>query len=182
MSGQAMSKCQARLAAAPPPEPDVLLSAAQAYLRATNAVIQHAISLSRGEINPPQLFDPARLVPPLQLPAVALRRKIGGVERSFADWYARRDEPGMLSDDRKLVNHIGESARQGIHEGLVLGHRLLAEPSLVDEAVEMQVTVGSIERPGDHLVTGDGEDEVVKPRIVLDEDPVRLVLVVAGGF
>jgi hypothetical protein len=99
-----------------PPAPDVLLSAAQAYLRATNAVIQHAISLSRGEINPPQLFDPARLVPPLQLPAIALRRKIGGVERSFADWYARRDEPGMLSDDRKLVNHIGESARQSIHD------------------------------------------------------------------
>ncbi len=97
-----------------PPPPDVLRAAAQSYLRATNAAIQHAVALSRGEIDPPQLFDVTRVVPPLQLPVITLRRKVGGVERSFVDWYVMRNRPGILSDDQKLVNHIAEQARQGI--------------------------------------------------------------------
>jgi hypothetical protein len=69
-------------------------------------VTRHAVRLSRGEIDPPQLFDPAAVDPPLQFPPFELHRRIGGVERSFADWYERRNQPGILSDDRKLVNQI----------------------------------------------------------------------------
>ena len=83
-----------------------LQAAAQAYARATDAATRHAVRLSRGEIDPPQLFDPATADPPLQFPTLELHRRIGGVEGSYADWYEKRNQPGILSDDRKLVNQI----------------------------------------------------------------------------
>lgn len=89
----------------PPPDAE-LRAAAQVYARATDAVTRHAIRLSRGEIDPPQLFHPAMVDPPLQFPPFELHRRVGGVERSYADWYERRNQPGILSDDRKLVNQI----------------------------------------------------------------------------
>ncbi len=59
-----------------PPAPQDLRAASQAYLRATNAAIQHSVRLSRGEIDPPQLFDLSTVVPPLVLPIVTLKKKI----------------------------------------------------------------------------------------------------------
>lgn len=104
----------------PPPATEIR-AATQAYARAVDAVTRHAIRLSRGEIDPPQLFDPAAVDPPLQFPAVELRRRIGGVERSYADWYERRDQPGILSDDRKLVNQVAWAVHDRIDnlEGIV---------------------------------------------------------------
>ena len=104
-----------------PPPATELRAGAQAYARAVDAVTRHAIRLSRGEIDPPQLFDPASADPPLEFPAVELHRRIGGVERSFADWYARRDQPGILSDDRKLVNQVAWAVHDRIDnlEGIV---------------------------------------------------------------
>jgi hypothetical protein len=98
-----------------PPSASDLVKAAQTFLSAANAAISHAVSLSRGEI-PPRLFDITTVAPPIALPVINLRRKIGGVERNFADWYARRDEPGMLVDDRKLVNFIADQARQQVQD------------------------------------------------------------------
>lgn len=58
-----------------PPASDVLLSAIDAYTKLINAVLQHAIRLSRGLITPPQLFDPSALSPPIVEPApIPLRR------------------------------------------------------------------------------------------------------------
>lgn len=104
----------------PPPAAE-LRAAAQIYARATDAATRHAIRLSRGEIDPPQLFDPATTEPPLQFPAVELHRRIGGVEGSYADWYEKRNQPGILSDDRKLVNQIAWAVHDRIDnlEGIV---------------------------------------------------------------
>lgn len=99
-----------------PPPPDVLQSAAGVYLRAVNAAIAHAVRLSRGEISPPQFFDPRALAPPIVFPDVSLRKKNLGLERNFADWYIFRDDPSTLVDDRKLVNAIAEAAKQKIND------------------------------------------------------------------
>lgn len=52
-----------------PPPAQTLDGAVQAYTTLINAVMAHAIKLSRGQINPPQVFDPALLSPPIAEPA-----------------------------------------------------------------------------------------------------------------
>ncbi|MGW7200836.1 hypothetical protein [Streptomyces chryseus] len=57
------------------PPTDVLQSASSAYTKLINAVMDHAIRLSRGQITPTRLFDPTVLTPPLTEPApIPLRR------------------------------------------------------------------------------------------------------------
>jgi len=51
------------------PANDVLMNAISVYTKLINAVIAHAIQLSRGQITPPQLFDPAALSSPITEPA-----------------------------------------------------------------------------------------------------------------
>jgi hypothetical protein len=51
------------------PANDVLINANGVYTRLINAVMAHAIRLSRGEITPPQFFDPGALSPPITEPA-----------------------------------------------------------------------------------------------------------------
>jgi hypothetical protein len=57
------------------PGSDVLSAVATTYTRLINAVMDHAIKLSRGQIKPPRLFEPTALAPPIVEPApVVLRR------------------------------------------------------------------------------------------------------------
>jgi hypothetical protein len=58
------------------PEPQVLNDALLVYTKLINAVMDHAIRLSRGEMMPPRIFDPSKCIPPLFVPsAIALHRK-----------------------------------------------------------------------------------------------------------
>jgi hypothetical protein len=55
---------------------DTLVTAAAVYTKLMNAVTQHAIKLSKGQINPPQFFDPTLLSPPITEPApIRLKKK-----------------------------------------------------------------------------------------------------------
>jgi hypothetical protein len=60
------------------PEDTVLANAATVYVKLINAVMEHAIALSRGEIRPPRIFDPSLLTPPLVEPdsIPMIRRKV----------------------------------------------------------------------------------------------------------
>jgi hypothetical protein len=57
------------------PADDVLTNAASIYTKLINAVLAHAIKLSRGQMTPPRLFDPTDLVPPIQEPAQILLQR-----------------------------------------------------------------------------------------------------------
>ncbi|MFF4833969.1 PASTA domain-containing protein [Streptomyces sp. NPDC001315] len=50
------------------PSSETLNGAISDYTKLINAVMAHAIALSRGQITPPQLFDPGSLSPPLTEP------------------------------------------------------------------------------------------------------------------
>jgi hypothetical protein len=59
-----------------PPASTVLTDAIGVYTKLINAAMAHAIKLSRGQISPPQLFDPGLLTPPITEPApIPLNRK-----------------------------------------------------------------------------------------------------------
>jgi hypothetical protein len=45
------------------------MQAISTYTRLINAVLEHAVRLSRGEISPPRIFDPGALTPPIVEPA-----------------------------------------------------------------------------------------------------------------
>jgi hypothetical protein len=93
----------------PPPRAQ-LLQAAATYLQLTNGAIAHAVRLSNGEINPPQLFDPSKLTPPVTLPDLQLRKRDVGLEASFSDWWVDRDKPEMRTSDHDLVVDIAYAA------------------------------------------------------------------------
>jgi hypothetical protein len=57
------------------PSNDLLSAASNVYTKLINAVMAHAIKLSRGEMNPPRLFDPTVLDPPIQEPAPILLQR-----------------------------------------------------------------------------------------------------------
>ncbi|PAZ11144.1 hypothetical protein CLM62_36905, partial [Streptomyces sp. SA15] len=58
------------------PSSQTLNGAIAVYTKLINAVVQHAVRLSRGQITPPQLFDPGALTPPIVEPApIPLTRK-----------------------------------------------------------------------------------------------------------
>jgi hypothetical protein len=58
------------------PASDTLTTASTGYTKLINAVMSHAIRLSRGQITPPQLFDPSALSPPLIEPAPIVLQRI----------------------------------------------------------------------------------------------------------
>ncbi|MEU6278175.1 hypothetical protein ABZ871_38140 [Streptomyces populi] len=63
------------------PSAETLMEAINVYTKLINAVMAHAIKLSRGQITPPQLFDPGSLSPPIVEPApIALERVHNAVE------------------------------------------------------------------------------------------------------
>ncbi|HDR7799649.1 TPA: hypothetical protein QCY03_003447 [Bacillus tropicus] len=57
------------------PPDDVLLKAINDYTKLINAVMDHGIKLSRGEMSPPQVFDPSALSPPINEPAPILLKR-----------------------------------------------------------------------------------------------------------
>ena len=92
---------------ADPPTKAVLLTAGGVYLQLVNGAIDHAIRLANGQINPPQMFDPAKLVPPVTDPAIVLRKRDVGLEGSFVDWWVTKDAPATRQSDHDLVTDIG---------------------------------------------------------------------------
>jgi len=99
-----------------PPPPNTLLAASEVYLQAANAAIAHAVKLSRGEINPPQLFDPGKLSPPIIFPTITLTKADVGLEKNFLQFYLFRNDPATLTDDARLVNAIAEIAKKKISD------------------------------------------------------------------
>jgi hypothetical protein len=58
------------------PPNDVLTTATSVYTQLLNAVMDHAIKLSRGQITPPRVFDPSTLTPPITEPALIPLKRI----------------------------------------------------------------------------------------------------------
>jgi len=98
-----------------PPTRPVLLTMAAAYLELVNGAIDHAVRLSNGQINPPRLFDPSKLVPPVAEPEIVLRKRDVGLEGSFADWWMTKDNPATRQNDRDLVMDIGLAAMSDLN-------------------------------------------------------------------
>ena len=99
-----------------PPTRPVLLTMSETYLQLANGAIDHAVRLSKGEIVPPRLFDPAKLVPPVSEPAIVLRKRDVGLERSFSDWWTTKDKPATRKTDRMLVQDIGLAAIEALND------------------------------------------------------------------
>jgi PASTA domain len=99
-----------------PPPSDVLMAASQVYTRLINAVMDHAIRLSRGQIVPPQLFDPSMLSPPVAEPApIRLQRVMvasapGGALVTIPDWH-RMEEVQDLGFLDIVVQPLFETSR-----------------------------------------------------------------------
>ncbi len=98
-----------------PPSRAVLLAMAGTYSRLVNATIDHAQRLSNGRIDPPRLFEPSALVPPIVEPDVLLRKRDVGLERSFSDWWVTRQKPATRRTDRDLVTDIGMLAMEELN-------------------------------------------------------------------
>lgn len=96
-----------------PPAAPVLRAVSSAYTQLFNAVITHAIALSKGEI-PPSLFDPSKLSPPIAEPALVLRKRDLLVEGNFVDLWASKDIPGIRKNDHDLILDIGNLAASQI--------------------------------------------------------------------
>lgn len=84
---------------------EVLSSAISVYVTLINAVMDHAIRLSRGQMSPPRVFDPGALSPPIAEPAsIPLRRAtppdvllpdMVGVDKAWIEavWHCLRQSP-----------------------------------------------------------------------------------------
>lgn len=82
------------------PPTNVLQAAVGTYTQLINAVMGHAVRLTRGEITPPRIFDPAAVTPPIVEPApITLRRAPG----SPADLVEIPNMIGQYTGDRKSV-------------------------------------------------------------------------------
>ena len=84
-----------------PPAAPVLRDVSSTYTQLFNAVIAHAIALSKGEI-PPSLFDPSKLNPPIVEPALVLRKRDLLVEGNFVD---------VVQDEQRYSRHSEERSR-----------------------------------------------------------------------
>lgn len=98
-----------------PPTPAVLHGMSAIYTQLVNAVIAHALGVSRGNI-PPSLFDPSRLTPPLTEPTLILRKRDVGLEGSFADFWVNKDNPATRKSDRDLTVDIGMLAADQLND------------------------------------------------------------------
>lgn len=99
-----------------PPARPILLAMATTYLQLVNAVVAHAVRLSKGEIAPPQLFDPSRLVPPVSQPEIVLRKRDVGLEAGFVDFWMTKDNPSTRRTDHDLAIDIGFLAMDQLND------------------------------------------------------------------
>jgi hypothetical protein len=90
------------------PASDQLLAASSTYTRLINAVMDHAIKLSRGQMVPVRMFDPSSLTSPITEPApIALRRA------NFSKGKARtRDRRSEFSGRGPASQPAGRAATQ----------------------------------------------------------------------
>lgn len=99
------------------PTDEVLLKDINDYTKLINAVMEHGIKLSRGEMNPPRYFDPSTLSPPINEPVPIQLKRV---------------KPGILVPD--LVKYSGidlAGAMECIRKGTVddcLAGRVESEP------------------------------------------------------
>ncbi|MFE5811545.1 hypothetical protein [Streptomyces sp. NPDC056491] len=94
------------------PSPEVLASVSGIYTKLINAVMEHAIKLSRGQISPPRLFDPSVLSPPIVEPApIALKRVSSGAPTSIpvANLTGQRHDNLYLCH-QMFAGHDGEAS------------------------------------------------------------------------
>ncbi|THA74892.1 hypothetical protein [Streptomyces sp. A0592] len=103
------------------PSVEILNGAIVAYTKLINAVMAHAIKLSKGQMDPPRLFDPGALTPPLVEPSATVLR------RTFPPGKIRiPDLKGMKGDS--IVTAFRLFRTKSIDEIYsLLGHRLSIE-------------------------------------------------------
>ncbi|MBR0655792.1 peptidoglycan-binding domain-containing protein [Plastoroseomonas arctica] len=84
--------------------PETMMSAISTYTKLINAVVDHAIKLSNGQISPPRIFDPGMLVPPLAEPAPIPIVKADAVGPPTPRTVYRRGDrgPGVLKLQERL--------------------------------------------------------------------------------
>jgi hypothetical protein len=108
------------------PTADTLQAAANAYLTASNAAIEHAVKLSKGEISPPQLFDITKVTPPLVLPVIALKRKsipLTPIEQKFlAVGGTANSILGTPVDPNEVVSADGKGRFKRFQSGGIFWH------------------------------------------------------------
>jgi hypothetical protein len=106
------------------PSNDLLLSSSQVYTRLINAVMDHAIKLSRGQMTPPRLFDPSALTPPIAEPDLVPMRRAAVLS---ANPFAIKGK--AIADANPLVAALRATEAEGplrtgfdIGMGVWLGH------------------------------------------------------------
>jgi hypothetical protein len=97
---------------------EALASAISVYVQLINAVMDHTIRLSRGQMSPPRLFDPSALSPPLAEPApIPVRRAapldaplpdMVGVDRVWIDvvWRCLADDPDEENRVQRCLDRV----------------------------------------------------------------------------
>jgi hypothetical protein len=90
------------------PANDVLSTAISVYTKLINAVTEHAIKLSRGQIDPPRFFDPSEVSPPIIEPAPILLQRVRPTEN------ARIVAEVLSTNGNTLANNAIGTAVSGI--------------------------------------------------------------------
>ncbi|WP_344516065.1 hypothetical protein [Dactylosporangium maewongense] len=86
------------------PSPETLNGAIAVYTKLINAVMTHAIKLSRGQITPPQLFDPASLSPPIVEPVLIVLMRAAEMRVRI---------PGMIGIDAADISYATNKLSSG---------------------------------------------------------------------
>jgi len=108
------------------PATSVLQSAVDAYTSAANAAIAHAVKLSNGTINPPQLFDITKITPPIVLPSITLKKKtvpLTAIEKKYQDMGGDNNSIlGVAVDQNELASSDGVGRFKRYQHGGIYWH------------------------------------------------------------
>lgn len=161
-----------------PPTPDTLTAATNVYTNLMNAVTQHAIKLSRGQMNPPQFFDPGLLTPPLAEPApIPLKKK--NLQGEVAD--APNAMPNLVGQlSSPVVDLLGCVQLENVDhclvvvgtalDGLGLDPRTLGDffYTVLRSGVKFEIRGGDWWRPGARIkAQSPSPGELVEPLTVM---------------
>jgi hypothetical protein len=146
------------------PSPEILNEAIEVYTKLMNAVMAHAIKISRGQIKPPQLFDPASLSPPLTEPAPIFLNRVQKTT-SPPQVKVPTFTSGALFQPmvfHAILRKLGLNFRDsGPLEIMQDGHRLIGDVvgqsppggTMVDVGAEVELVIGNYHERGPiHLV------------------------------
>lgn len=109
------------------PPAETLVATAAVHTRLINAVIDHAIRLSRGQMDPPRLFEPTELDPPITEPApLELRRAaprgVGRDETAVVPNYVGLSIGEVEGADRCVGAFGAQTCFTGVHpDGVGIG-------------------------------------------------------------